>query len=472
MKAKAANVQALEDTDKDYATAVAGINSSFDALDRAAAANIKSIEDKFNRLIPGLENALSAATEAFNRENGVLQNLIRERDQFLGQIRSGFRSFVNSLSFESKAASKQIIKETKTLANGITVTLEREIEVGGGTSSIREQLQARLDAVRDFSRNIRTLMARGLDPTLVQEFVSAGVSGAGAAVAELASASSEDLAGINAIQAGLAAEVASFQETASQQWFDAGIAQQEAIVAPLAAARDQAQAALNAANAARASELAAAQAHAESLKVQRQAALDAAKAQYDAQKAALIAQGIEIDEALTANANNLHASIAALQETVPPEMFTAGKKSVKRMLAGFREEFPGMKAKLNGMMDRLAASMSRTATVTVRTVYESVNLPGRAMGGPVAAQKAYLVGEKGPEVFVPGISGNIIPNNMLGRLGQVPRMSAPMGGGGNVTNISVNVSVAPLTDPAETGRQVVEAIRRYERRSGPVFVSA
>jgi hypothetical protein len=94
------------------------------------------------------------------------------------------------------------------------------------------------------------------------------------------------------------------------------------------------------------------------------------------------------------------------------------------------------------------------------------------MGGPVAAQKAYLVGEKGPEVFVPGISGNIIPNNMLGRLGQVPRMSAPMGGGGNVTNISVNVSVAPLTDPAETGRQVVEAIRRYERRSGPVFVSA
>lgn len=34
----------------------------------------------------------------------------------------------------------------------------------------------------------------------------------------------------------------------------------------------------------------------------------------------------------------------------------------------------------------------------------------RAAGGPVAAGQAYVVGEKGPELFVPGRSGNIIPN--------------------------------------------------------------
>lgn len=39
---------------------------------------------------------------------------------------------------------------------------------------------------------------------------------------------------------------------------------------------------------------------------------------------------------------------------------------------------------------------------------------GRAVGGFVSPTKAYIVGEAGPELFVPGASGNIIPNNRLG----------------------------------------------------------
>tara|TARA_R100001082_G_scaffold69944_1_gene39782 strand:+ start:1319 stop:3130 length:1812 start_codon:yes stop_codon:yes gene_type:complete len=37
----------------------------------------------------------------------------------------------------------------------------------------------------------------------------------------------------------------------------------------------------------------------------------------------------------------------------------------------------------------------------------------KAMGGPVAAGGSYLVGEKGPELFVPQQSGNIVPNHSL-----------------------------------------------------------
>jgi hypothetical protein len=47
---------------------------------------------------------------------------------------------------------------------------------------------------------------------------------------------------------------------------------------------------------------------------------------------------------------------------------------------------------------------------------------GRAIGGPVSAGTSYLVGEKGPEMFVPSTSGTIIPN----------------GGGGLVINITGN----------------------------------
>ncbi len=42
-----------------------------------------------------------------------------------------------------------------------------------------------------------------------------------------------------------------------------------------------------------------------------------------------------------------------------------------------------------------------------------VTLPGRAKGGPVRAGKMYMVGEKGPEPFVPNTSGTIIPNDVF-----------------------------------------------------------
>lgn len=37
-----------------------------------------------------------------------------------------------------------------------------------------------------------------------------------------------------------------------------------------------------------------------------------------------------------------------------------------------------------------------------------LGLPGRATGGPVAAGRAYLVGERGPELFVPPGEGRIV----------------------------------------------------------------
>lgn len=40
---------------------------------------------------------------------------------------------------------------------------------------------------------------------------------------------------------------------------------------------------------------------------------------------------------------------------------------------------------------------------------------GRAAGGPVKGNTPYIVGEKGPELFVPQGSGKVIPNNQLGK---------------------------------------------------------
>ena len=47
----------------------------------------------------------------------------------------------------------------------------------------------------------------------------------------------------------------------------------------------------------------------------------------------------------------------------------------------------------------------------------------RAMGGPVSAGGAYLVGERGPEIIVPRSAGTVIPNHNLGGTTFAPQTS-------------------------------------------------
>ena len=58
------------------------------------------------------------------------------------------------------------------------------------------------------------------------------------------------------------------------------------------------------------------------------------------------------------------------------------------------------------------------------TLGPNYGIPQRAKGGPVSSGQTYMVGERGPELFVPGRSGTIVANNKMG--------------GGN-TNVVVNV---------------------------------
>ena len=48
---------------------------------------------------------------------------------------------------------------------------------------------------------------------------------------------------------------------------------------------------------------------------------------------------------------------------------------------------------------------------TAATLETDVKIPSRAKGGPVRANKAYVVGEQGPEVVIPHSSGNVIAND-------------------------------------------------------------
>jgi hypothetical protein len=60
------------------------------------------------------------------------------------------------------------------------------------------------------------------------------------------------------------------------------------------------------------------------------------------------------------------------------------------------------------------AAGAAIGAVAGATMGGGAGIPGRASGGPVSANTPYMVGERGPELFVPGRGGSIVPNGKLG----------------------------------------------------------
>jgi hypothetical protein len=92
----------------------------------------------------------------------------------------------------------------------------------------------------------------------------------------------------------------------------------------------------------------------------------------------------------------------------------------------------------------------------------ALRIPFKAMGGPVSGGSPYVVGEQGPELFVPHASGTIVPNNKMG--------GGSGSGGGSVTvnyNIAAGVSRAELVPILDQERRRLKAeIPDMVRRGG------
>ena len=96
------------------------------------------------------------------------------------------------------------------------------------------------------------------------------------------------------------------------------------------------------------------------------------------------------------------------------------------------------------------------------TMQVSVNR--RAGGGPVESGSPYLVGERGPEMFVPQESGHIMTASQTASL-----LKPSVRGGGMAGGSPINVNVYGTATKAD-GQAVVDALQRWSRTNGRVPV--
>ena len=88
----------------------------------------------------------------------------------------------------------------------------------------------------------------------------------------------------------------------------------------------------------------------------------------------------------------------------------------------------------------------------------------RANGGPISSGTPYLVGEQGPEIFMPSGSGTIIPNDQLGMLSGAPSV---VYNGPYIANMSA-IDTQSAMQFLSKNKQAVWAANQSAQRSLPV----
>lgn len=190
----------------------------------------------------------------------------------------------------------------------------------------------------------------------------------------------------------------------------------------------------------------------------------------------LIAGGTDtIDQtnALVLSAQQAADEVGAESAT---KFYGAGVAQAQATYNGFRANFGKggpARAALMQVMDNLAAAAARDVRIDVavtrsvnevvtRVVQEirrgAVGVEGAgATGAIVRRPTVALIGEAGPEALLP-----------LNRT----RGNGPVSDLGVGTTINLTVNAGLGTSGAEVGRQIVDALKAYERRNGAVYVAA
>ena len=105
------------------------------------------------------------------------------------------------------------------------------------------------------------------------------------------------------------------------------------------------------------------------------------------------------------------------------------------------------------IFEAIGSSASGSANAFVAGIGSFFSATARATGGPLAANQLALVGESGPELFIPSSSGNVVSNDNMGKLG----------------SITVNVTQPQSRNsqsPAQFGFEVARALSLAQRRNG------
>ena len=339
-----ANKQIQEELSKYRETEVARLSSQLEETERVYQGFIGADGYYIKGRIEVAQDALDRATKAYEDANNRLQNMLAERDQFLEGIRDSARSFVNAFSVQSN-----MVEEFRRLDDigSFAVTEKKKSE------SLKEQMRARLETLKEWAKNVKLLREKGLNSDLLRDLIAAGPEASGEAVSELANSGKESIDEINAIQGELASVTSGVQDVANSAFFATAISAQQNLVNSLAAQQQAARVAAEAA-----------EAEYNRIKMELEATQKAVEEGTDA-------HSVELKSQMEANAKAAADITESITESLkwltdkknPFSAKTMGKSVINGLIKGLEAKEPALIAKARQLADAVSSTIARSLQI-------------------------------------------------------------------------------------------------------------
>jgi len=139
--------------------------------------------------------------------------------------------------------------------------------------------------------------------------------------------------------------------------------------------------------------------------------------------------------------------LAPVFGTVLKVAFTVIGDLIAGLITGFARVADAITTVIDGIKALVNLVKNNPLVQGIGNLIGNVFGGGRAAGGMVSPSQTYLVGERGPELFVPSGTGSIVPNGSLS-------------GGGTTINLTVNGAI----DAEGTARTIIDILNRSNAR--------
>jgi hypothetical protein len=344
---------------------------------------------------PSIEDTGKKADELKAKLQEMRQAVVRAAQSIVDDLNQSLRAAQGELD--------EAQRKFNDFKNAIAGTITGILNFGKAAdeSSFLEGLMQQAADATLFADKIKQLILLGLSEKGIQQVLSAGFEAGSAIADELIAGGATMVQQVNTLVSSVESIAEQVGDYGARQFYQVGVTQGEAIVAGILAALKDAQAALQAA------------------------------------QVAAVTGG-----AITSGTGPFPGG--QLQQALWAEAVSSGNQAALDYLNQATQGGTG------------AVSAAELAHLQQIGIGGDLTHPSqrRALGGLTLGGRPYLVGEHGPEVFMPGQTGMITPNHKMG--------------GGIVLNVYAGVG----TDGMQVGRQIVDAIKRFEKQSGPVFAKA
>lgn len=190
--------------------------------------------------------------------------------------------------------------------------------------------------------------------------------------------------------------------------------------------------------------------------------------------------------------NELVASVAAVADEVgiqgAQNFYQAGVDSAQALVNGILSQLDAARAAYKALTDTTGADAGPSVSTANVQKPPKTQAPSKSTFKPssltlsntqvvqrIASQAAMARNFQAAFGITPFAKGGIVTQPMMGMVGEAgPEAIIPLnkagGALGNTYNITVNAGMG--TDGASVGRVIVDAIKKFEKTSGPVFASA